>query len=175
MNSLTTIKILFIMLTIQTQDIVGKKFPTISATTLSGDQIIFPDELDKDANIVILAFEEWAQKDVDTWAGFILKHYNIDEEINYYELPMMSKFYSWLSGWIDGGMKNGIDVDLHDNVATFYGERKSYFETLGVEDLNTCYIYLIDKNGKIIFAAEGALNEKNCNEMQQKIQLLQAK
>jgi len=163
------------MLYAQKNDIVGKDFPTISATTLSGDQIIFPDNLDKKVNIIILAFEEWAQKDVDTWAGFILKQYDVDDEINYYELPMMSKFYSWLSGWIDGGMKQGIEVALHDNVATYYGERKPYFEYLGIDDLNTCYVFLIDANGKIRFAEEGLLNDKKQNELMENITLLRTK
>lgn len=153
------------MVSLQNDTLIGKKFPTIPAKTLSGDQVVFPDQLNKKVNLVILAFEEWAQKDVDTWAAFLLKEYDIDDEINYYELPMMSKFYSWLSGWIDGGMKQGISPVLHDNVATFYGERKPYFDFFGIEDLNTCYVYLLDEEGKIQFAASGPMQKKKQEEL----------
>ncbi len=85
---------------------------------------------------------------------------------------MISKFYSWLSGWIDGGMKHGIAPHLHDNVATYYGERKPYFTYLNIEDINTCYVYLLDENGIIQFAASGPMQEDNQKELTKKIEQL---
>lgn len=157
------------MVSLQNGALIGKKFPSIPVKTLSGDQKIFPDQLNKEVNIIILAFEEWAQKDVETWASFILEDYDIEDEINYYELPMMSKFYSWLSGWIDGGMKQGIAPGLHDNVATFYGERKPYLEYLGIDDLNTCYAYLLDENGIIQWFGSGAMSNEDRRQLSLKV------
>ncbi len=135
-------------------------FPNLKAETLSGDKIVFPDDLDHEINILILVFEQKSQRLVDTWAEIILKEYEPKEEIQYYEVPMISYWYAPIGWQIDNWMRDGIPQEYHDNTTTFYGNRKPYFEELNMPDKSSCYLFILDREGYIRFRTEGERDEE---------------
>lgn len=138
----------------------GTKFPELKATTLKNNEITFPNDLNVKASVIIIAMERNTQKKVDTWAPFILKNYEKKEEVRFYEVPMISGWYSWMSGFIDGGMRSGIDPSFHDNTATFYGNRSPYIKQLKMEDKSDCYVFILDQAGIIRFNTSGEMTDE---------------
>ena len=131
------------------------QFPQLKAETLNREKIVFPDDLTADINILILVFEQQAQRVVDTWAGMILKEFEPQSHISYYEIPMISTLYKPIAWQVDNWMRDGIPEDFHDNTATFYGNRKPYFKGLQMDKKDSCYLFIVDKAGKIRFRLEG--------------------
>ncbi|NTW50482.1 MAG: hypothetical protein HGB19_12285, partial [Chlorobiales bacterium] len=94
-------------------DLIGKRFPTLKGNALSKKEITLPDEAKGFVTVVIVAFDRDAQNQIDTWADTLLKRYDKDKTIKYFEVPMISGFYSFMSGVIDGGMRGGVPKPLH--------------------------------------------------------------
>ena len=130
--------------------VVGKPFPPITTQTLSGDPITLPSDSKTKATVIMIAFEQKTQLKIDSWTDTLFKQYDIDQTLGFYEVPMISGFYSFMSGIIDGGMRGGIIKSLHDNVATFYGDREPYKQALNITDMSECYLYVLNNEGIIV-------------------------
>ena len=139
---------------------VGDPFPTLEAERLSGAKVVFPEDVNAKANILILVFKQRAQRIVNTWADIILEELEPQSTITYHEVPMISTFYKPFSGGIDSGMRGGIPEQYHDNTTTFYGDRSPYFDKLGMDKKSSCYVFVLDKDGIIRYRYEGRRTDK---------------
>ncbi len=141
----------FLFLQLNAQDY----FPRLEAKQLDREPVVFPDDLTGDVNILILVFEQKSQELVDTWADIILDEFEPQAGISYYEVPMISTWWKPISWQIDNWMRGGIPEDFHDNTATFYGNRTPYFELLDMKDISSCYLFVINAEGRIVHREEG--------------------
>jgi ATP10 protein len=137
--------------------LVNTAFPEIKATTLSKQNIVFPKDVLGKPTIICIAFVGAAQSLVDTWTTPILAKYP-NQEVNYYEVPMIKTGYKFMRGFIDGGMRSGVPKALHGNVATYYGDLKTYKSDMKVEDVKSCYVFLLDKTGVIQYVSDSSSN-----------------
>lgn len=138
------------------------RFPYLKAKTLAGRKVNFPEEVKGRKAFIVLAFEKNgeyknSQYQADKWSEFYANHLQ-EKGILFYEIPMMSKKYTWVSFWVDAGMRSGIPKEKHDKVACFYGDKMLYARLLGIEDLSQAYAFLLDENGKILWKALGVPN-----------------
>lgn len=136
-------------------NLIGKPFPALKGNALSKKEVTLPDDAKGFVTVIIVAFERDTQNQIDTWADTLLKRYDSDNTIKYFEVPMISGFYSFMSGIIDGGMRGGVPKPLHDNVVTFYGDRGPYFEAFGVDDKSKCYLFVLDRDGTVKYKERG--------------------
>ena len=144
---------------------IPHQFPSLKAELLSGDKILFPEDLAAEYNILILVFEQNSQRLVDTWAKMILKEYEPLSNVSYYEVPMISTLYKPIGWQIDNWMRAGIPMQFHDNTATFYGNRKPYFEALGMDDKSSCYLFVLAADGEILHRASGPMTDETEDEL----------
>lgn len=135
--------------------LVGQPFPAVRGESLAGQKVVLPDDARGRVTVVIAAFQRQAQGRVDTWARPLLDHYGDESAVRYFELPMISGWYSWMSGFIDGGMRRGVPKPLHDNVVTYYGPLDAYFKAFDVTDKGDCYLFVLDAGGIVRHAARG--------------------
>jgi hypothetical protein len=136
------------------ETLIDKVFPELKAECLSKKNITFPNDVLGKPSILAIVFESDAQKIVDTWIAPIMKKYS-NNEVNYYEIPMISGNYKIMKSVIDNGMRSGVPKNLHDNVATYFGKLDEYKTNLMMPDKNSCYIFLLDKEGKIKYISSG--------------------
>jgi hypothetical protein len=148
--------------------LVGQNFPNLSAETLSGKTINFPKDTKGKFTIICIAFSDDAQPKVDTWTKAVLEKYP-KNEVNFFEVPMLKKGLKFMRGIIDGGMRKGVPTNLHDKVATFYGDLTPYKTQLMMADKDEVYLFLLDSNGKIIHIAEASANPEKVESLFQKI------
>jgi hypothetical protein len=137
--------------------LINTKFPSLKVQTLSKNKLELPSYTLGKPTAICLVFEQSAQVLVDTWANPILKKYS-SSELNYYEIPMITSGYKWMSGFIDNGMRSGIPKALHANIATYYGNLTTYKKDLLMTNKNSCYIFLLDKEGIIKLVADSSAN-----------------
>lgn len=69
-------------------------------------------------------------------------------------------------------MRSGIQKKLHDNVLTYYGSLSDYYKYFGVDDKKTCYLFLLDKEGKVQLMKKGKANPESMKELRVKTDLL---
>ncbi len=145
--------------------LIGKPFPVIETKTLQGEDISLPSDSNNDATVIMIAFEQKTQLKINSWTDTLFQRYDINSEISFYEVPMISGFYSFMSGIIDGGMRGGIIKSLHDNVATFYGDREPYKQVLNITDMSECYLFVVDREGKIVYHDTGYSDFQKINRL----------
>jgi hypothetical protein len=140
--------------TTERSSLINTIFPVLTAKTLLGKDINFPNDTKDIPTIICVAFKDETQPMADGWTKDIMANYN-DSTVHYFEVPMLKNGLKVMRKMIDGGMRKGIDKNLHDNVATYYGDLSAYKKNLLMLDENTCYIFLVDKSGNIQFTTSG--------------------
>jgi ATP10 protein len=148
--------------------LINKDFPNLSAETLSGKAINFPKDTKGKFTIICIAFSDNAQPLADTWTKAVLEKYP-NNEVNYFEVPMLKKGLKFMRGIIDGGMRRGVAKNLHDKVATYYGKLPDYKTQLLMPDDDGVYVFLLDINGKIVATTEDTASPEKTKLVFQKI------
>ncbi len=150
----------------------GDLFPEIKGELLSSKAITLPDHCKGKVSVLIIAFKRGTQNQIDTWTQPLMKEFSICSDFRFIEVPMISNFYSWLSHYIDNGMRGGIAEPMHKNVMTYYGPLNSYYDYFDVQDKKLCYLFLLDKEGRIQFLTKGEAKPGDLSVLLQKIKIL---
>ena len=150
----------------------GDLFPEIKGELLSSKMVTLPDHCKGKVSVLIIAFKRGTQAQVDTWTKPLMKEFSIRNDFRFIEVPMISNFYSWLAHYIDNGMRGGIAKPMHKNVMTYYGPLDSYYDYFDVQDKKLCYLFLLDKEGRIQFLTKGEAKPDELSVLLQKIKIL---
>lgn len=147
--------------------IEGKKFPKIEGESLSGEEVVLPDDAEGEVILVAVAFNRKAQSNLDSWVNHFEEMCDGKEA---YELPVIEgSLWRLFSGFIDTGMKSGIPQEKHGRVVTLYGDASEFKEELEIEGKNLGYVFLLDEEGRIIFKGEDQPDEEAKEELLKKI------
>jgi len=153
-------------------DPIGKKFPRLEGNSISEKKMVFPDDVQGKITVLVLVFKRRSQRLVDTWTDYVLKE--LESSVSYYEIPMISAFYAPFGNYIDQSlMRPGIPQEMQDYVVTFYGNRRPYFETLHMQNKQSCYVFILDEQGIIRFKTEGKITEASKNAFKKALDRLQ--
>jgi len=149
------------------QQVQSQKFPTIEAETLSQKKIVFPDVTEGKYALILIAFKRQTQGQVDSWLDPFIEEYGDNKQVTFYEIPMISNNWKWMSSWIDSGMRSGVPDYKHDHVATYYGPLSEYFEYFNINDKRLCYVFLLDESGNIIWRNQDTATRDSYIELSQ--------
>ena len=69
------------------------RFPQVDGSSLSGTSHRLPGTLAGDRNLLLIAFRQWQQTDVDTWVPVAEALAAERPEFRAYELPVISQMY----------------------------------------------------------------------------------
>ncbi|MBP9087167.1 MAG: hypothetical protein KBG15_13685 [Kofleriaceae bacterium] len=133
-------------------------FPTLAARTLANRAVTFPQETAGKVGLLFVAFERDAQEQINSWLAPLLAQYVTSDEVSYYEIPLIAGGYGMVAKFIDGGMRRGVPQALHDRTATYYGPRQPFFDALEITDTSKPYLFVLDKQGHIVFRVAGWYN-----------------
>lgn len=155
---------------------INSLFPDISGETLQGSSKSIPKDTKGKYTLLALAYSSDAENDLATWLNpvynkFIAKTGMFDSEydINLYFVPMFTGTNIATANTIQKKLKEEIDKEIHPYVLFYKGEIKSYKEQLGMEKKDTPYIFLLDKEGKIIYTTNGQYSDDKMEAIEDKI------
>ena len=134
-------------------------FPKISGKNLNGDQFNIPKSLQKPINILVVAFKHSQQEMVDTWLKPLEQLEVENEDIKYYEFPVMARMGSWKRWMIYNGMKMGIrDTKQRSRTVSFHIDKPPFKDALNISDEENIYLFVVSQDGAIKGAIEGVYN-----------------
>ncbi len=134
------------------------RFPDVIGSSLAGTPHHLPGSLEGRLNLLLVAFRQWQQKDVDTWVPLGEELADSIEGFRVYELPVIPQAYRPVSGFIDGGMRGGIpDLDVRAATITLYINRRQFLEDLEIPDVRSIVPMLVVPSGEILWRASGRL------------------
>ena len=130
---------------------------------LQGNEQTFPNCLEKDQTICVVAYQRWQQEWVDEWYVEIEKVVNGNPKtLSYYEIPTISKLSAPVRWWIHRGMRGGITSEkMRSQVITLHIDKEPFNKHLEINDEEIVYIFILESDGKIIYRDKGRFsNEK---------------
>jgi len=133
------------------------RFPPVTAKDLEGRQVRIPDDLPLGPRIVVLAFQRWHTKLIETWEPALRALETRCAALSVWEVPALSRLYLPVRGFIDGGMRAGIvDSDARRHTLTAYTDLSALAHELQLPSLETVYLFLLAPDGTIVWKGEGA-------------------
>ena len=134
------------------------RFPEIEGTSLSLVEHRLPSTLAGEVNLLLIAFRQWQQRDVDTWVPTAVALANEYSGFRAYELPVISRVYRPVSGFIDGGMRSGIpDPDVRESTITIYTDRRQFLHALNIDSVGEIVPMLVRPDGEILWRSKGLM------------------
>jgi hypothetical protein len=125
-------------------------FPTVTGRSLEGRELVFPRDLPGDRNVVLIAFERWHQREVDSWMPALRRLRETDPALAVYELPTLGNAWRPVRGFIDGGMRGGIpDKAVREATVTLYLDKGPFKRALGIRDEDHIQLLVLDRDGRI--------------------------
>lgn len=135
------------------------KFPTVSGSNLQRTKLTLPQDFEGERNLILIAFQQWQQRQVDTWIPFARQLEETSPAVRYYELPTSQRLNTLARTFINEGMRAGIpDLVARERTITLYLDKKAFREALQLPGEDDIYVLLLDRQGRVLWRAEGAFS-----------------
>lgn len=131
-------------------------FPTLSGTSLSGEDFTLPRDFAGRVNLVFVAFRREQQAVVDTWVPHAQGLAFRNPEVRFYELPTIARRWVLIRPIIEGGMRGGVtEKAARDATITLYTDTGRFRRALALPSEAEVYTLLVDDAGRVRWRSEG--------------------
>ena len=145
-------------------------FPQVTGDNLNGRHFEIPSQLDAPFNILLVAFYQRQQDDVNTWLDTAREMAAAHANVEYYELPTINSGWGLVRNWIDGGMRSGIpDSGARDRTITLYTDTAEFRELAGIDSAEQIWVGLVDREGRVYWSARGRATEDSLRALRQAV------
>lgn len=149
------------------------RFPTVNGSNLSGERFTLPGDIEAEYALLMIAFKQRQQLDVNTWLPVVQDVSNIYEQLVYYELPTIDRLNPAARAFIDGGMRGGIpDPVARATTITLYLDKSSFREVLDIGNEDAIVVMLINRDGEVFWRVDGPASTEKIEEMQDLLNLI---
>ena len=155
---------------------LGSQFPHLEGETLLNKQVVIPADTREKYTLVGMAYSKKSEEDLKTWFNpiyqkFIYKPKNpglfyTEYDVNVYFIPMFTGVKKAAYGKVMKKMKSKTDPKLVPHIMFYKGELKKYKQALDFEKKDVPYFFVLDKQGKIVFATSGSYNDDKLDEIE---------
>ena len=148
-------------------------FPQITGRNLENKEILLPNALKGEINLLIIAFKKEQQALVDGWTPFLKGLVQRYPRLAFYELPTLSSFYSLIRWMIDGGMRAGIpDKKVRERTITLYTNKGEFRRKLRIPDEDTIHLLFLGESGNVIWRSTDRFTSKKGQSLEKCVQEL---
>jgi hypothetical protein len=142
-------------------------FPEVVGRNLEGLEFRLPRDFGGAVNLVLVAFRREQQALVDTWLPPAAALADSVGNLQYYELPVLSRYYRLARSFIDGGMRAGIaDLAARERTITLYIDKRPFREALGISNEDTIYVLVLGSDGRVALMLDGEYSEDKGSSVQ---------
>jgi hypothetical protein len=129
--------------------------PQVSGKDLNNKPWTAPADFPGKRTLVIVAFEEVQQTNVDTWTeGLGLKVPS--NKLPWIEMPLIQNPGMFMRWFINTGMRGGIsDKETRGHVWSAYTDKKAFMQACGMNTDQTVYALVVDRAGHILSMEAG--------------------
>ncbi|MFO8036596.1 MAG: hypothetical protein R6U57_08245 [Anaerolineales bacterium] len=146
-------------------------FPLVSGFNLERQEFEFPRDFEGELNLVIVPFEMRQQQDVNTWVPTAQELERSFPGFVYYELPTIYKLPTLSRTFINEGMRAGIpDQKARERTITLYLDKGRFKQALGIDTEEVIHLFLVDKEGDILWEEQGVYAEDKAQELRAVLQ-----
>jgi hypothetical protein len=148
----------------------------MEAQTVEDEVVKLPESVKGKFTLVGLAYSKKSEDDLNTWFQPIFEKFNQENkglfgafgyDVNVYFVPKFTGINAAASGTAKKKAAKNIDPNLLPYLLFYKGELKTYKEELDFEKKDVPYFFVLDKNGKIVYATSGKFSSKKMDEIEE--------
>jgi hypothetical protein len=161
-------------LTAQSQ-VIGKVFPAMEAETVDDKKVKLPDETLGKYTLLGLAYSKKSEDELNSWfqpvfEKFIQKNKGLFEgfayDVNVYFVPMFTGVNAAATGTAKRKAIKNVDPNLLPYILFYKGDLKPYKDALDFEKKDIPYFFVLDAQGKIVYATSGKYTAAKMSEVE---------
>ncbi|MBS1505018.1 MAG: hypothetical protein JSS79_00110 [Bacteroidetes bacterium] len=148
--------------------VIGKQFPDMTAETVEDKKVNLPLDVKGKYTLIGLAYSKKSEDELNSWFGpvystFIEKQtgmmQSISYDVNVYFVPMFTGVNAAATGTAKRKAMKNVDPKLLPYILFYKGELRKYKDELDFERRDIPYFFVLDPDGKIVFATEGRFSD----------------
>nr|AKM76479.1 AT1G08220-like protein [Erodium foetidum] len=139
------------------------KFPIVSNGEVANADVL----PNLKASVLCLTFREYSQGMINSWSLPLLDTFNASKDVELYQVSFIdTKFLCWkpmkkLLLWTMRSSKpDGSNDALRRQMVYYFGDHYYFRKELGIENLCTGYIFLLDRFGRIRWQGSGMASKE---------------
>lgn len=142
---------------------LGRTFPTLMATSLSGKVITLPDDAKGDVSLVALVFLDSALPMAESWNSPFAGAFTEKHPVTTYLVTVVgdSLIGRSLADRIRQGLRGSVPPAEYNLVLTVPGDIERCRRAYGIDDTSLAYIYLLDERGIIRWMEKGTITPED--------------
>ncbi|MEM9775980.1 MAG: hypothetical protein AAF902_15495 [Chloroflexota bacterium] len=145
-------------------------FPSLTSKDLNDRKLNLPDDLSGQINLLFIAYQQWQQREVDSWVPFAQELEATVPGLSYYELPVVGPMGFWGRTQLDFWMRTGItDFKTRSKTITLYVDRDLVKRPLGIDTEDHIAIVLLDENNQAIWRDHSMFDIQKAKSLRQVI------
>jgi len=159
--------------------VVGKVFPDMTAETVEDKKVSLPTDTKGKYTLLGLAYSKKSEDELNSWfnpifSKFIQKSKGLMSgfgyDVNVYFVPMFTGVNAAATGTAKKKAIKNVDPQLLPYILFYKGELKSYKEALDFEKKDIPYFFVLDSDGKIVYATSGKFSQEKLDEIEESIE-----
>ncbi|MEM7115126.1 MAG: hypothetical protein AAF614_21990 [Chloroflexota bacterium] len=140
--------------------------PRVEGHNLLRQKMAFPQDFTDEFNLVFIPFQQWQQRDVDSWVP--LAEW-LEREIpyfNYYEFPTLPRNNPIYRFMLNEGMRAGIpDSATRARTVTLYLDKQQFRTDLDIASEDEISVMLFDGFGQLLWRTTGPYTLEKATEL----------
>lgn len=179
MKNLIIILVLLAGFNLAHAQVIGKQFPDMEAETVEDKKVNLPTDTKGKYTLLGLAYSKKSEDELNSWFSPVYNKFikkatgmmaGMGYDVNVYFVPMFTGVNAAATGTAKKKALKNVDPQLLPYILFYKGELKPYKEALDFEKRDIPYFFVLDANGKIVYATSGAFTEDKLDEVEESIE-----
>lgn len=159
--------------------VIGKVFPEMKTETVADKEVILPNDAKGKYTLLGLAYSKKSEDELNSWFNPIFNKFIRKQEgmlasfaydVNVYFVPMFTGVNAAATGTAKKKALKNTNPQLLPYILFYRGELKKYKEALDFEKRDIPYFFVLDPEGKIVYATSGGFSEAKMDALEEVIQ-----
>ena len=160
--------------------VIGKMFPDMEAETVEDKKVSLPGHVKGKYTLLGLAYSKKSEDELNSWFGPVFSKFiqkangglmaGMEYDVNVYFVPMFTGVNAAATGTAKKKATKNIDPQLLPYILFYKGELKTYKEALDFEKKDIPYFFVLDPEGKIVYATSGKYTEEKMDAVEEHIE-----
>ena len=159
--------------------VIGKTFPDMEAETVEDKKVKLPGDVSGKYTLIGMAYSKKSEAELNSWFQPVFQKFiqktkglmaGFTYDVNVYFVPMFTGVNAAATGTAKRKAAKSIDPQLLPYILFYRGELKTYKEALDFEKRDIPYFFVLDPQGKIVYATSGKYSEAKMEAIEEKIE-----
>jgi hypothetical protein len=159
--------------------VIGNQFPAMEAETVEDVKVNLPSAAAGKYTLIGLAYSKKSEDELNTWFQPVFQKFiqkttgvlaDFSYDVNVYFVPMFTGVNAAATGTAKKKALKNFDPKLLPYVLFYKGKLKEYKEALDFEKRDIPYFFVLDPQGKVVYATSGKFTEAKMDAVEESIE-----